>query len=132
MTAELLEEIKQMADARLRVGDVLASHCLLLHTELKAAQEENERLREKAKHTFTLDQITETMQTAIGVCTGYSPPMPQRQRTRCKRPPICPSCRCNAVYISDAPSDSMLPELRPMECLKCRHKWTAFFEQDEG
>lgn len=131
MTPTLLDEIKELAEARLRVGDVLASHCLLLHTELKAAQEENERLREKAKHLFTLDQITETMQTAISVCTGYSPPTPQRQRTRCKRPPICPSCRCNAVYISDAPSDSMLPELRPMECLKCSHKWTAFFEQDE-
>lgn len=131
MTPELLEEIKQLTEVRLRVGDVLASHCLLLHMELRAAQEENERLREKAKHTFTLDQITETMQTAIGVCTGYSPPMPQRQRTRCKPPPICPSCRCNAVYISPVSFDS-LPEQRPMECLKCRHKWTAFFEQDEG
>lgn len=129
MTPELLEEIKQLAEARLRVGDVLASNCLLLHMALKAAQEENERLREAAKHTFTLDQITETMQTAINECTGYAPPM---QGRRSNRPPICPSCRCNAVYISDALSDSLLPELRPMECLKCSHKWTAFFEQNGG
>lgn len=130
MTAEQLDEIKQLAETRLRVGDVLAAHCLLLHAELKAALAENERLREAAKQSFTMDQITETMLKAIGVCTGYSPPMPRLQRTRRKRPPICPMCRCSAVYIAAAASDSLLPELRSMECLKCEHKWTGFFESD--
>ena len=132
MTAEQLDEIKQLAEARLRVGDLLASHCLLLHSELKAALAENARLLEATKHSFTLDQITETMQKAIGVCTGYSPHTPRPQNTLRKRPPTCPLCRCNAVYISAAASDSLLPELRPMECLKCKHKWTGFLESDGG
>ena len=45
MTAEQLDEIKHLAEERLRVGDLLASYCLLLHSELKAALAENERLR---------------------------------------------------------------------------------------
>lgn len=45
MTTEQLDEIKQLAEARLRVGDLLAPHCLQLHMELKAARAENERMK---------------------------------------------------------------------------------------
>lgn len=135
---EALDEREGDMHARIRAGydktvaDMWRAHCAKIEKERDEARAEVERLREVVKNSFTLDQITETMRTAINVCTGYSPPMPRRHRTRCKPPPICPSCRCNAVYISGAPSDSLLPELRPMECLKCSHKWTAFFEQDGG
>lgn len=45
VTPERLEEIKQLAEVRLRVGDVMAAYALELVDEIKAAKEEIIRLR---------------------------------------------------------------------------------------
>lgn len=45
MTEEELEEIKQLAEERLRVGDILAAPVLALLLELEQAQAEITRLR---------------------------------------------------------------------------------------
>lgn len=44
MTKEQLDEIQEYAADRLRVGDVLAAHCLFLAMKLREAHAEIERL----------------------------------------------------------------------------------------
>lgn len=83
---EALDEREGDMHARIRAGydktvaDSWRAHCAKVEKERDEARAEVDRLREVAKHSFTLDQITATMKQAIDECANNSTPMPRRQR----------------------------------------------------
>lgn len=84
---KMLEQYRlEVEDCKRRVGDMVdhlareEADAHQFQKERDEARAEVKRLREVAKHSFTLDQITATMKQAIDECANNSTPMPRRQR----------------------------------------------------
>lgn len=85
MTPADLERLEALHDGWVRTGltsyaEDVVDEFGAVAVALRKAWAEVERLQEEAKHSFTLEQITSTMQKAIAECAQSSTPMPRRQR----------------------------------------------------